>query len=192
MSNIGSLVSQLVSEMAKGGAPAILNTGLPVEEITKLTSRLPFSITAELVELYQYCDGIDQHAPYAFDIVEGQQLMPLNVAVQFYGYSKANMGEGRGEYRKSWFPLLTSDGGGDLVVECGDGHTRGSVISYNPAMGNKIQFTSIESMFGTIVEFWKQGVYVLQGDIVVVTGPDADYYEIGARMNPGAEYWRRP
>jgi hypothetical protein len=90
----------------------------------------------------------------------------------------------------TWFPLLFADSGDYTCVECGEGPGEGSVISYDPEMGNSTEFTSVESMLATVIQYWIEGAYVaVDGKVEFAGPPYTKLKEIGRRMNPGADYW---
>ncbi|BDI33531.1 hypothetical protein CCAX7_55820 [Capsulimonas corticalis] len=94
------------------------------------------------------------------------------------------------DYQNTWFPLLFSDSGSYRVVECGEGSNQGKVLDYDVESGICVQFNSLESMFLTVHEFWSEGLYTIVNDRIEWSTDYKKFNEIGARLNPGAGYWK--
>lgn len=190
MHTVPELLAQLVSQMTSHGASVSLQPGLSRDEIERIALKLPYPLTPELIELYECCNGSAERSPNSDSFINLMRFLPLEEAIQHSANLRLWSKDEPDVYGPTWFPLLFADSGNYTCVECGEGPGKGSVISYDPEMGNSTEFTSVESMLATVIQYWIEGAYVaVDGKVEFAGPPYTKLKEIGRRMNPGADYW---
>jgi len=190
MERIRQLFAQLVGEMTSRGAAVTLQAGLPTSKIARLATKLPYPLTPELIQLYECCNGSLERSPNSDSFIDLMRFLPLEEAIHLSGNMRLWFKDDPEVYSPTWFPLLYADSGDCSCVECGEGPAIGNVISYDPEMGNSTEFTSLESMLATVIQYWIEGAYVaIDGKVEYAGPPYTKLTEIGRRMNPGTDYW---
>ncbi|WP_125206428.1 hypothetical protein [Capsulimonas corticalis] len=184
-------MSNLLLVMGRQGANINKNIrpGLPRQKIVEKASLLPFKLTDHLIDLYEYCDGVTDRPRLTANLIDDGRFMSLDEAVRHYRNLTFNAASASDDYQGTWFPLLYAESGECTVVECGDGTDRGQIISYDVEMGISVQYLSLESMFKTVTQYWIEGLYSLVDGFWQPSSDSIKFGRIGARMNPGADYW---
>ncbi len=187
MSTVGEALGELLDIMGKLAMPAVGNflPGLAREEITSLTQDLGLSLAPEVIELYEFRNGVLSNGRYRRDIsiYYGYWMLPLHEAAE--NYRRISHWD---EHISSWFPILYCNGD-YFHLDCqaaGDG--KPSVVSAMLESDPEVEYSTLSSMFHTFAECYKQGAFVVT-DGVMVDHDELKVNQIGLQNNPDVRYW---
>ena len=158
----------------------------------ELTSSLDLTLPTELINLYEFCDGIDQEGrtPEEVGIYYGYSIIPLREAIDEYRELQLEIiTEGWDDILQSWFPLLRIDSN-FYFVDCDTTKAKMPyIISYMFDSGPEIMYQSIQSMIDTFADCYGEGAFVVESGNFTVADSRLEA-QIAARHNPNVAYWR--
>lgn len=104
-----------------------LQPGLTFEQIEEITASLPFRLSVEVYELYQWRNGIKEHEP-GFLFSGFGRFLPLNEAVAAYKdlYTRFS------KFNENWFPIISMEESVYVVVGAEQQQKTSLVIDWNP------------------------------------------------------------
>lgn len=187
MSTVGESLEELLDIMGELAMPATDNflSGLPREEITSLTQDLGLSLAPELIELYEFRNGVLSNGRHRRDIsiYYGYWMLPLHEAAE--NYRRISHWD---EHISSWFPVLYCDGD-YFHLDCQAAEDeKPSVVAAMLESDPEVEYSTLSSMFHTFAECYKQGAFVVT-DGVMVDHDELKVNQIGLQNNPDVRYW---
>lgn len=158
---------------------AVLRPGLPRDEIERKLDKLPFRITADAVDLYEWADGVDNAMVALIPI---SYFMPLDYALESFFHLLPTRAEFESIFPQSYgdsFPFLSdhSDGGygfGSLDPPC-----NGRIIDYLIHEEWAIAFNSLPDMIETAIKCYEDGALENDGSWDIER-----FFTIANEMNP--------
>ena len=171
-----------------------MHPGLSRVEIAELTKPLPFALSEEAIEFFEWrnglrnCDDWRDSLPPCF--FEGYYPMTLQRAIEFYLMAVKSFSE---SYRIHWFPLFQEGGGSVYCIDCVE--DIGTIWNYDLKPSSEeeefglLAFRSLTKMITTLVVCYEQDAYYWddKGDFKIDFRKSSD---IALQENPDAEYWR--
>jgi len=166
----------------------LLQPGLSYKEITQKIQSLGIIAPLQLVEFYEFCNGVqsDGHWTSEVELYQGYWILPLQEAIQQYDLLQRT--NDNGYVQKSWFPLLKCDRD-SFVVDCTKALIgEACIINYMPELGPIVTYFDIKSMINTFADCYHEGAFVVSGRKVI--GVDFKrVVKISIRHNPNVEFW---
>ncbi len=182
-------LNQILEWHRKNNTPAarLLQPGLGEDEILGLLKDVPFQVSRELVELYQWRNGTaigeEGDDPSLFEI---HRFLPLEEALANF---QATYPEAKSNYDLSDWVQVFQD-----VTSDGYGITGGAqMLDHTPVvllMEGDVQkvFGSLAKMMETVAAALRQGAMGWEDEEM-----ETDFFawgELAKQMNPEIEYWR--
>ena len=188
MSDFVSSLKKLISVCEEKGVTfvSLLEPGRKREEILQEAQAIGLTFPEDLIELYEYCDGVDatKHRSNDIALYSGYWLLPLHHAVQ--DHLRLQQDE-NGDIDPSWFPLLTLDGD-YYFVDCALAASgEPYVINYTPESDPEAEYTTLQSMIETFADCFRENAFVVSdGKIIEYDGRLEA--EITRRHNPEVQH----
>lgn len=190
MNDVHQALSQLLDALASRNRPVAtyLRPGLSQEDIERRCLAAGISLPAELMALYQLCDG------YAGSYLRDEEfcflsyywLMPLDRAIEQQASYKENAAYDP-ERGVDWFPFLYGEGDCYAVDPSAAAQQKPSVIRDMLEFWPEVMYTDVAAMFDTLAESYRQGAYPdeLDGE-----NNELMIAQISAVYNPDVPYWQ--
>jgi SMI1 / KNR4 family (SUKH-1) len=139
-------------------------SGLTIEEIREITSRLPFTLPKEVNELYQWSRGHNKDTLSSFtsifDPYEGMSHSSLQLAIETQTSFENLPEELALEYiSKQLFPLFELEGSYLCVIRDYEDNKSSPVILVSQIGEITIRYSSLTSMMQTIAESFESGAF---------------------------------
>lgn len=188
----GSL-ERLISICGNLGMPFVplLRPGLSQETIRELTRGIALTLPPELIEFYEYCDGVDSKGtPRQTGVYRGYRFLPLQEAIeQYQGIQQERIIEGWEDISEAWFPLLRIDSA-FYLIDC-DKAREGKpfIVVYDYETSAETMYQSIQSMVDTFTDCYGEGAFTVE-EGKVVSSDDQLVFQIAHRHNPAVKYWQ--
>ena len=187
MSAIAQGMERIIEAIRKKGFPidGFLGAGLSEQEIRDKVKHLPFSLPAEIVELYQWHNGqVPECQLYLF---RDQRFLPLDEALDDYQmiqtyFVPALGGVDVGVDLRSCFPFAGFEGA-NYVVPC-RGHTLigGQELPIICVFeGVEVHFLNFAAMTDTIIAWYEAGAHRVDAPLV----DEKSELRIWKQHNPG-------
>jgi hypothetical protein len=177
---------ELEQELVKARSPVLkyFMEGLQAEYITSLFERNSLHPTDELVELYQWKNGLEfENIPTGllrFGVMG--VFLPLEVSVEIFKASEEASLE-------TYFPIFSDDS--FLIQLDRQSEGFGKIFVFSPALQilePETCFDSLERMIETFIECFREGAYFYDSEGFF----EEDYDKsvgIAKKFNPTATYW---
>lgn len=168
------------------GFVKLMRPGLRRESILQMTKPLDLTLPSQLIEFYEFCDGVDAwgHTPEEMGVYYGYWFSPLHEAVEMYLHFREQNFE---DMEKSWFPLLRfySD---HYFVDCSLASLgKPYVGAYSFEDEPYIEYQSIQSMIDTFADCYQEGAFSAVDGKAEFTAGWAET-EISLRHNPNVPF----
>lgn len=191
MSSMVIYLDKIVKHLRKLGrsAPNLLKDPLLVEDIQLVESKLPFSFSAELFDLYCWRNGTESGEGVLLEdtyFFPGFYFLSLEEAFQIYVERKDAP-----QWKESWFPVF-ADGAGDFyIIPCAPkklDHTE--VIGFiHGEPEQMIEYESLLSMIKTIEACFAERAFYINDDDTMEIDDDKQR-EIAIQFNPEVALWQ--
>jgi cell wall assembly regulator SMI1 len=165
-----------------------IRPGLSEADILARTSRLPFQLPREFVDLYRWRDGAGGSGPAAsLSFFEFHQFLPFDAALSNFQASYPIMQQ---FYELADWVMVFQDAAGDgYGVLGGPAPAEAAPVTYLfEGEGVQVVFDSLSRMIATVAAAFDEGVFTWsRGEL------HCDYErwgEVAHRLNPGIAYWR--
>jgi cell wall assembly regulator SMI1 len=139
-----------------------LQPGLSKAEIKKKTENLPFDLSQEIYELYQWHNGTNDKmecwffAEYNFNSLDES----LALYQKLMSWQDEFQTEFHEMWNSMWFPLFVLDIKENLFTVCADEKLQNSpILKYFIESGETIKYKSLTNMMLVIAECYETGVY---------------------------------
>ena len=170
----------------------LLRPGRDQAEIIDLTKRLDLILPKELIELYEFCDGVEANGrtPEEVGLYYGYSIIPLREAIDEYRELQLEIiTDGWDDIDQSWFPLLRLDSN-FYFVNCNKAQIgEPYVITYSFDSGPTTMHQSIGSMVDTFTDYYREGAFIVEDGEVISSNPTL-LAQIALRHNPNVAYWQ--
>lgn len=190
MNNVHLALGHLLDVLAARNRPvaAHLRPGLSQEDIERRCFAAGISLPAELMALYQFCDGVESSylLMEEYCLVSYYLLMPLNMAIEQQASYKENAAYDL-ERGADWFPFLYGEGDCYAVDPQAVAQQKPSVIRDMLEFWPEVMYTNIAAMFDTLAECYRQGAYP---DKLGGENDELLIAQISATYNPDVAYWQ--
>ncbi len=144
---------------------ALLQNGLSRLEIEEVIRDLPFTLSEELFELYQWRNGMSKanRIPFLDDLF----FLPLEEALKIYykllAISHKGQSSGFEWWKVNYFPVFIDGGGGNHPIACERvQHLAAPVIYVHHS--EYIEFLTLTNMMLALAELFEAGLYELSMD----------------------------
>jgi hypothetical protein len=166
---------------------SLFKPGLTIGEIQSQMENLPFRLSEEIYELYQWRNGVDFRNFYAsvasvscnpypdINFIPGLHFLPLEEAIE--GYKEFEEGkEDFGSYytyntddieiiQKPWFPIFDAEDLGCLLVFGNSVHVKDLPLMYcdlGQGYLPEVQYTNLTSFMLVVAECYETNAYYLE------------------------------
>lgn len=166
-----------------------LQPGLRPEEIAAIENDLPLHFTDELRELYGWRNGTVVEKSDSLGDIHFLPLfyfLSIEEALEIYRVYRNS-----DEWKHSWFPIFSDDGGDFLVAECSKENTSTSPVIYyfHDDPEKTAEYQSITAMMQTLDSAFDEGAFFLDADGWIDQHED-QYREIARRFSPRLDIWK--
>ena len=167
---------------------ALLRKGVPTTVSQGRFDGLHLPIPTELLEIYEWHDGIDA--------TTGAPLDDLHLFPGFYLLSASDASTNYLAFREdrrwnaAWLPVFANGGGDFYAVVCRDKHGDwGQVVHFRiDEVNHPSEFSSLNAFLGTIAAAYRTGVFFVD-EHGYLEMADGAWIELASRMNQDMEYW---
>jgi hypothetical protein len=160
--------------------------GLPLEEIEKKLGELPFCVSHEVYELYQWSNGTNSgHGIFVY-----HHLLDIETALRYsQGINDSFWLEVREENEdpKYLFPIFDFDG--EYFAVPGSNGLNATVPVFHVCGDDgslSFAFTNLTNMMLAIAECFETGVYSVRSDGNVEVKDEVKFGEVRLKHNPGS------
>ncbi|GBE92369.1 SMI1/KNR4 family protein [Nostoc cycadae] len=130
-----------------------LQTGLSDEEIEEKVKDLPFRLTREVYELYQWRNGmIDEDSSFFYNY----RFLPLEEAVEVQKIVLDNYGF---VLPFGWFPIFEFENDGFAIIGAEEITENSPILNYT--LRDEIRYSSLTNMMQCIAECYETGAYYI-------------------------------
>lgn len=197
MENTVRALARLSAALASMRHPVLpyLSPGIGRDEINHIIEDLPVTLSEETYDLYAWHNGVPDDADLPIvdcSLAPSFSLMSFERSTMYHRYNREQrIWEYDLEYRPGWFPILESVDSTFLYVETSDSRVDVlPIVIHHVEDDTELIYHSIAALADTTAECFETGAYWLntRGR---VTGRPRLVADIGAKYNPGLDYWRR-
>jgi hypothetical protein len=160
--------------------------GLSSEEIEKKLSELPFCVSREVYELYQWRNGTNN----GYSVFVYHYLLDLETALRYsQGINDSFWIETREEDGDPKYLFIIFDFDGEYFAVPGSEDPNGSAPVFHVGCDDgslSFAFTNLTNMMLAIAECYETGIYSVMSDGNVKVTDETKFSEIRQKHNPGS------
>lgn len=168
MSEIGTILNSISQQAREIGldVEAYMNPPAAIGEINRAASTLTFSLPSNVVDFYQWKNGVRLEGQTCEYRMFPRFVFPsLKEAVETTKALVAAADDPEIQWHKSWFALATDLAGDYLAIQAGqESGNYGTIFAIQQAVDPYPAFWSFEAMLLSILECYKSGAYFLDAD----------------------------
>ncbi len=167
---------------------SLLQNGLPKEEIKKKLLIAGIPAIEELVNLYEWKNGVDDSIEsfHEAELFPEGIMLSLESSLESYRiYTQKKI------WNRELFPLFTNGSGDFILMNIMEGDY--SLFMYAPSLLLSDTpfsiYDSLDKMFATLIACFEQGAYYVKEDKLMELDFDLKY-TVSETLNPLSEFWK--
>ncbi|MEG4225458.1 hypothetical protein QUA35_05595 [Microcoleus sp. N9_B2] len=160
--------------------------GLSPEEVEEKLGEIPFCVSREVHELYQWCNGTNDRC----GVFVYHYLLDLDTALQYsQGFNDSYWLEVRERDGDPLHLFLIFDFDGEYFAVTGSDNLNDTAPIFHVGCDDgslSFAFTNLTNMMLALAECYETGVYTVASDGYVEVTDEAKFGDIRRKYNPGA------
>lgn len=167
MDDLDKSLTLLIQVCRNLGMPfvGLLRPGTDRATLLKLIEGLDIELPEELIEFYEFCDGVDANGLTDDEsgVYYGYSFVPLSQAIDEYRELQLEIvTEGWDDISPAWFPWLRTDSC-FYFVDCDNAKTgEPYIVSYTFESGPQTAYQSIRTTVDTFADYYRQGAFIVE------------------------------